>query len=130
MKRKGLTLIEVFVVLAIIMVLGSLLFVVISAAKEASRADTQKIQNGPAGKVDWVVLGEGYYDRAEYFYNAYGLTAVYFSDGRTVLMNTVVDMEYPKGSKIRILRMRIGADTPAEKWEDKYKIELLDAEGK
>lgn len=130
MRRKGFTLIELLVVLTIIVVLGTLLFGAISASREAAKADAQKVQNFSANKVDWVVLGEGYYDHAEYFFNAYRLTVVYFSDGRTVPMNAVVAMEYPKGSRVRVCQMRVGAGTPAEKLDDKYKIELLDAEAK
>ncbi len=132
-------LVEIVLGLVVVALFVSAVIIILSNAKEGQKtqdafaqAETEKNNQEFAAdqKVDWVVLGEGYYDHADYALTGKQVTVVYFSDGRTIQMGGVIDMEYPKGSKIRISQLRTGAGTAFEKRKDKYKIELLDAEGK
>ncbi len=86
-------------------------------------------------KWEWVVNAEGYYDRAEYIADGYQVgsghqdTIVYFSDGRTAHLTGVVEMKYPKTTKIRISQLKHSRGSWSE-MEDKYQIEPLKAEAK
>ncbi|MDP1719011.1 MAG: hypothetical protein Q8L24_01135 [bacterium] len=139
MKKSGVNLIEVGLVLVVIVLFLAMIVVGIHSSQEGQKAQEafdkeeaeQNNQEYAADqKVDWVILGEGYYDHAEYALTGHQVTVVYFSDSRTVQMKGVIEMKNPKGSNIRILQMRTGAGTLFEKRKDKYNIELLDVGGK
>ncbi len=139
MKKSAPSLLEIVLVLVVAVLFVSAAVIVLGNAKDGqttqdaiAKAETEKNDQEFAAdqKSDWVVLGEGYYDHADYALTGKQVTVVHFSDSRTVSMSGVIDMNYPKGSSIRISQLRTGAGTAVEKRKDKYKIELLDAEGK
>lgn len=72
----------------------------------------------------WTVVADGEFDRAEYGYYTYArrsgamvhttsyhrmdVTTVYFTDGRSFVMNGRRDMPFPRGTKIRIDKNGLG----------------------
>ncbi len=148
MKKRGMTMGEILVVVAIIGVLAALFIPVLvntkkrseelrasAEAKDKEDKEAEALHNQQyeaAHKVDWVTIGVGYYDHADYMSNGHQLTVIYFNDGRTVPMNAIIAMSYQKGSKIQIQQMRFGAGTPSESLANQYKVETaaFDAEAK
>ncbi len=122
--KKGFTLIELLIVVAIICIVAAIVIPGLLAARETER------QKASWSHVDYRVLGEGKFEKAEYVFDGQQYTVVHFQDGSTARMVGVNSIGYSRGDMIRISQKRLGADTKHEKLENSYKIELLEAEAK
>ncbi|MDP1719008.1 MAG: hypothetical protein Q8L24_01120 [bacterium] len=124
MRKRGITLGEILVIVVSIGILVAILLLCLEMA--------QRNEDERSGKVavDWVSLGEGCYDHAEYLSNRNQRTIIYFSDGRTVSVRATVAINYPKGSEIRVSQKRFAAGTLKERLEEQYRVDPLDAEAK
>ncbi len=122
--KKGITLIELLIIVAIISIIAALLIPGLAAI---AKVEKQKMA---WSHVDYLVLAEGRFEKAEYVFDGQQYTDVYFQDGHKARLMGVNTVGYERGDKIRVSQKRLGAGTEYEKLESCYKIEILEAEAK
>ncbi len=122
--KKGFTLVELLILVAIIAIIAA---ITIPGLVVAHKNEQQRMA---WSHVDYSVLAEGKFEKAEYVFDGQQYTDVYFQDSPKARLMGVNTVGYDRGDRIRISQKRLGAGTKYEKLESSYKIELLEAEAK